>query len=159
MRRSTILTLILFSALSFGNLFAQRAPRMDNDGPRAMKMAQLDLTEQQQTQIDKLRLEHQKDMTPLRDEIRSLESEFRLMIIDEKASESKLKKQAAKISTKRTEMQLMRAKHLRQVRSLLTDEQKVKFDQHILSGQKKMGRAGKMNKRPGAKQKSMRRVR
>ncbi|MCD4692280.1 MAG: hypothetical protein K8R79_05160, partial [Calditrichales bacterium] len=40
------------------------------------------------------------------------------------------------ISGLRKDMALKRAKHQRQVRSILTDEQKVKFDQRILSGRR-----------------------
>lgn len=159
MKRSIILSLVLVSVLSVSSLFAQRPGRMAKDGKPGVVMAKLDLTDEQQTQIDKLHLEHQKTMTPLRDEVRSLVSEYKLMIIDEKISESALTKQAVKIADKKAAMQVLRAKHQRQVRNLLTDEQKVKFDQHILAGPGKMGCSKGMDSKPGMSRKAGRRMR
>ena len=152
MKRTLISSITLIVVLTVSSVFAQR-PGFGQDrqmGPRFQQFQQtsyLDLTADQQTQINKLRLEHQKEVTLLRDEVRSLNTAYRLMIIDDKVSESNLKKQLDKISDKREILALNRAKHQRQVRSLLTDEQKVKFDQHVISGRGQNGqRGGMLNK-------------
>lgn len=140
MKRLTILSLAAFVLLSVSAIFAQQGQGMrgtmpDGDRPGFEKGA-LDLTEEQQTKISKMRLEMQKQMTPLRSKVQTLRSEYKLMIIDEKISEADLKSKLDEISGLRKDMALKRAKHQRQVRSILTDEQKVKFDQRILSGRK-----------------------
>lgn len=145
MKRTFILSLIFMVALTASNVFAQR-PGFDQDKPmgeRFQKCNNLNLTDDQKTQIDKLRLEHQKEIIPLRNEVHSLQSEYNLLIIDDKVSEAKLKKQAENISTLRETLALKRALHQRQVRSLLTDEQKVKFDQQIISGRGQKGPGGR----------------
>ncbi len=157
MKRSilTFLTLSLF--ILTGTLLAQppqpapMQPQMKQMmGPRMMGMNMLDLTADQQKKIDALRLDFQKKILPLRSEVQTLRANFKLLVIDDKASEGKLKTQLQKISAKRQEMALLRAKHQRSVRALLTVEQKIKFDQHILS-EKKGSRKnhGKMNRKPG----------
>lgn len=144
MKRLTIVSLVLVFMISTTSLMAQ--PRQF--GGRGMHCQQaniLDLTEEQQLQFDKLRLAHQKAMIPLREQLQALRSDYRLMIIDENASKGDLEKQLDKIAGVRKDMGLQRAEHQRQLRALLTDAQKVKFDAHILS--KKRGfRDGRMNR-------------
>lgn len=147
MKRTFISSLTLIVFLTASSVFAQR-PGFGTDrqmGPRFQQFQQstyLNLTTEQQTQIDKLRLKHQKEVTLMRDEVRSLNTAYRLMIIDDGVSEAKLKKHITSISAKRETLALKRAQHQRQVRSLLTDEQKVKFDQHVISGRGQRGHKG-----------------
>jgi len=146
--------LILTAALTifaFSSIFAQNGPMAGKGQGKArmMKMNFLNLSDEQQTKIDKLRLEFRKEIIPLQTKIRSQNSEYRLMIVDENVTANELKKKLNGISGVRQEMALKRALHQRQVRSLLTDEQKVKFDQHIIS--ERGGKAGHrgMHKRAG----------
>lgn len=132
--------------LLFSFTLAQPMGRGMGQGPRMQAQNMLNLTDEQQTQIDQLRLELQKEMTPLQTRMQNLRSEYKLMLIDEKNSESALKAQLNKIADLRTQMEIVKAKHQRKVRSLLTDEQKVKFDQRILSGRGK----GMRGQGPGA---------
>ena len=149
MKRS-ILILSAFILILASVSFAQQppmGPRGDR-GPMMQNKNFLQLSEQQQKQIDKLRLDFRKEISPMQDKARSLNNAYRLMIVDEKISKDQLKKQLEKISTVRQELALKRALHQRQVRELLTDEQKVKFDQRIISGPKDRKR-GAFHKRPG----------
>lgn len=152
MKRTIISGLALTLLLTSGSLFAQR-PGKTNDRPMRQynqqfrQRADLDLSAEQQIQIDKLRLAHQKEVTLLRSEVQNLNTAYRLMIVDESVSEAKLKKQIALISEKRETLNLKRVQHQRQVRNLLTDEQKVKFDQHVISGRGQRGHKG--NRGPG----------
>ncbi len=153
----TFLTLSLF--IVTGSLLAQ--PRQAGPGPmqpptqqmmgtRMMGMNMLNLTADQQKKIDALRLDFQKKILPLRSEVQALRTNFKLLVIDNKASEGKLKAQLQKISAKQQEMALLRAKHQRSVRALLTAEQKIKFDQHILSAKRgALNKHGKMHRKPG----------
>ncbi len=148
--KRTILVLSAFVFILASFSFSQQPPigPRGNCRPMMQKMNFLQLTEKQQQQIDKMRLEFQKEVLPLRDKVQSLRNEFKLMIVDEKVSKSGLKKQLEKISAAKQEMALKRAQHQREVRKLLTDDQKVKFDQHIISGHKG-GKRGAFHKGPG----------
>lgn len=153
----TFLTVSLF--ILSGTLLAQpgqpapqfrQAPMQQMMGARMMGMKMLNLNADQQKKIDALRLDFQKKILPLRDEVQALRTSYKLMTIDDKVSEGKLKAQLQKLSAKRQEIALLRAKHMRQVRSILTEEQKLKFDQHVLNGNKgKQGKAGKMHHKTG----------
>lgn len=139
--------LLLAASLMAQPPMSQFKGRQPGQPPAGKAMAQLQLTDKQQSQIAKLRLDMQKEMLPLRDQVHSLQTQYRLMVIDPKVSKADLQKQLNKISAVRQKMALKRAEHQRQVRSLLTDEQKLKFDQHFLSAPKKgrMGRRGGMH--------------
>jgi len=152
MKRSIFTSLTLAIFIFTGIVWAQPGNFGQGHpmGPQMQKMNQLQLSEKQQTKMDGLRLDFQKQILPLRSELQVLKTAYKLMVIDDKVSESKLKAQLQKISAKRQEIALMRVKHTRQIRSLLTADQKTKFDQHYLSSKKRNGRkAGRMHKRPG----------
>ena len=155
--KRTLLVLSMFIFMTANMSFGQRMPMelRGERGPRMQRMNFLELSETQQKQIEKLRLEFQKKISPLQDKARSLKNAYRLMVIDEKVSESGLKNQLKKISSIRQELALKRAMHKRQVRSLLTEEQKVKFDQQFLSGPKP-GKRGAIHKGCGKKRSSHR---
>lgn len=148
--KRTILVLSAFVFILASFSFAQQPPMgpRGERGPMMQKMNFLQLTEKQQKQIDKMRLEFQKEVLPLRDKVQNLRNAFKLMIVDEKVSGSGLKKQLEKIGAVKQELALKRALHQREVRKLLTDDQKVKFDQHIISGHKG-GKRDAFHKRPG----------
>jgi len=133
MKRNILFVLVVFAVMTVGTVFAQQAPMRD---PGLMGLYNLQLSNKQRTQIDKLRLEFEKEISPLRDKVRSLENAYRLMIVDEKVSTTQLKSQLQEISAKKQQLALKRALQQRKIRSLLTDEQKVKFDQRIISGPK-----------------------
>jgi len=146
--------LILTTALTvfaFSTIFAQNGPKAGRGQGKARmaKMNFLNLSEEQQTKIDKLRLEFKKEIVPLQAKIHSLKPEYRLMIVDENVTTKQIKNKLNSISEVKQEMALKRALHQRQVRSLLTDEQKVKFDQHIISGHSEKAVHRSMHKRAG----------
>ncbi len=144
MKRLIILSMVLVFTISTASLMAQ--PRqLGGREMHCQKANILDLTGEQELQFDKLRLAHQKAMIPLREQLQALRTDYRLMVIDEKASKGDLEKQLDKIAGVRKDMGLQRAEHQRQLRSLLTDAQKVKFDAHILSN-KRGFREGRMNR-------------
>lgn len=133
---------VLAAVLMMSSLLMAQPPMkgMAKNAPQfhpPMPYAQLQLTDEQRTKIDQMRLEFEKEMLPLRDQMKSLQTQYRLKVIDEKASTAELQNLQSKISSLREKMALKRAAHVRKVRALLTDEQKVKFDQRFLSGHKK----------------------
>jgi Spy/CpxP family protein refolding chaperone len=104
--------------------FAQQGPREC----RGMMMEQLDLTDEQQTQVQELRLEHQKEMITIKDEMHSLRTQMKLLMTEDRPSTSEIETIAGKIGAAARNIALAKANHKMEVRKLLTDEQKVKFD-------------------------------
>ena len=111
-------------------------------GTKGKMMEQLDLTDEQQSQIQELRLEHQKEMMTLNDEMHSLRNQMKLVLTEDKPSNSEIETLAGKIGTASRNIALAKANHRLDVRKLLTDEQKVKFDILTLTRNKHMGRRG-----------------
>jgi len=167
------LTLILaLSLLLAGAVVAQPgtgAPGMGRGGPVWMNddddddnrhlmfmqkgcMMGMNLSDDQQQKIEKLRLDHQKSMLEIRSEMHQFRTKMKLLITADKFDQKAVDELAGKIAKAHEKLTGMMAKHLRGVRDILTDEQKVKFDQKIISG--KMGFQGQgphpgMKGRPG----------
>ena len=97
----------------------------------------LNLDDDQKAKIEKLRLEHQKEMLALRTETAGLRDKLKLLITADKFDQKAVNDLSDKIAKTHEKRANMMAKHLRSVRDILNDEQKVKFDQHVISG--KMG--------------------
>lgn len=141
-----MLAITVVSLLLIGSVFAQPGPGPmgPQQGPQGIQMFKaLNLTDEQRSKIEDLHLEMQKKMLSMQGDLQKLEKDFRLMVIDEKVSESQLQKQLQKIHDLKLKMALERAKNHRKIRSLLNDEQKKKFDAMYLAGPKvrKAGRA------------------
>ncbi len=113
------------------------------EGSEHGKMAKgLDLTDEQQSQIQELKLAHQKEMITLKDEMRSLRNQMKLLITEDKPSASEIETIAGKIGTAARNTALATANHKTEVRGLLTDEQKIKFDIMTLRRGERMKRRG-----------------
>ena len=128
-----ILTIAVFSLLLVGGLFAQPGPGPMQNQPCMLMLNGLNLTDQQLSQVQNLRLELQKKMLTMQGDLQKLQKDFRLMVINENVSEKQLEKQLRKIHDLKLKMALERTKHQRKIRSLLTDEQKNKFDSMFLT--------------------------
>jgi len=157
-----ILAITVVSLLFIGSIFAQPGPgpmAATQGHPGLQMFKALNLTDEQRSKIEDLHLEMQKKMLSMQGDLQKLEKDFRLMVIDEKVSESQLQKQLQKIHDLKLKMALEKAKNQRKIRSLLTDEQKKKFDSIYLSGPKlrKAGRAKMMRRmKPGPKRQPQR---
>lgn len=90
----------------------------------------LDLSDEQEQQIEKLHLNFQKETLPARNKIREKNAQLNTLIT-EGANESKIDQLIDEIGNLRTEMQKSRINTHLKVRDLLTDEQKIKFDNHF----------------------------
>ncbi len=138
-----IVSLFLVSTTFAQPMPVQNPPMGPPPQPHSQMYRALNLTDQQRSQIEDLHLTLQKKLVPLRADLQKLRSEYKLMLINDKVSESKLKAQLQKISDLRAQMAFEQAKTKRKIRALLNSEQKKKFDAMILSGPK----AQKMLKR------------
>ncbi len=129
-------------------LAALSCPGEGRDHGRMMKG--LDLTDEQHTQIQELKLAHQKEMITLKDEMRSLRNQMKLLITEDNPSASEIETLAGKIGTATRNIALATANHKMEARRLLTDEQKVKFDSMTLRRGERMKRRGADHPSPPA---------
>jgi Spy/CpxP family protein refolding chaperone len=134
--RGKVLTAGMISLLLLASttIFAQRG-RGYMQGQRGPGSAQAecripDLTEDQQEQINTLRTEHWNEMDEFRTDMRILRAEMKDLTsgsdYDVKAADKKIEE----ISEMKEKMMKAQLNHRDEVRSLLTDEQKVFFDKH-----------------------------
>lgn len=107
----------------------------DNFGPqRGARMAKfLDLTDEQKTKVEDMRLNHQREMLPLRSELQGLRTELKLAETAETYNAAKAESLVKKMGELHTKMHLQRLKNHQEMRSLLTTEQRKKFDSMMLS--------------------------
>ena len=137
MNRIPSLTLIAALLISVAAMAQPRGPRGPEDG-RGMRhermMAMLDLSEEQAAKIADLHLAMRKKMMTHRAEIQKLHTELKLIETADNFDRNKADGLIKDIEKLRTEMMTARVLHHQDVRSLLTDEQKQRFDMHMLSG-------------------------
>ncbi|MGD8748263.1 MAG: Spy/CpxP family protein refolding chaperone [Balneolaceae bacterium] len=104
-------------------------PKMEKmQGKRAYHMQIPNLTDEQKEQIKSIMLNHQEAMIPLRNQVREKTVHLRTLTtgadIDEKAADSVIEE----IGDLRTQMMKNRFQTHQQIRTLLTDEQRVWLD-------------------------------
>ena len=88
-----------------------------------------DLTAEQKKQIQKLRLEHQKDVLPLKTKLKAAKLDMQSLILEE-ADQKTIDKKIEEIGKIKIELAKKKNAHRMKVRNLLTDEQKSVFDAH-----------------------------
>jgi Spy/CpxP family protein refolding chaperone len=101
----------------------------------------LNLTEEQREAFKKSAIELHKQLLPLKNELGELEAHQRTLVTAEKPDMAAISKNIEKIGSIRVEMAKIQVKHRVEMRSRLTDEQRLKFD---MSGERR-----KMDKNPG----------
>ena len=136
MRKKIVLLSVAILLISVGMLTARQ--KRDGDGPQRM-MRMLELTESQESQILDLKLDHEKQILPLRTELKGLRTKMKMELTTEKFNENKVSKLIDQMSNLQKEIHMKRVIHQRAVRDILTEEQRKKFDLHILSRGDKWG--------------------
>ncbi len=86
------------------------------------------LTEEQKEKISDMRSEHMKNMVQLRADAKVLKAELDQLTIANKPNMDKINAKIDELSTKKAEIAKAKYKHLQNVRSQLTDEQRTVFD-------------------------------
>lgn len=127
--------------------FAQRGPNADGSGPGWGRFAgsreeipeELRLTDEQREQMRNLRTQHQKEMIPLRADLKVLRVELRELMATG-ANESALNSKIDQIGKLRTEIQKKRMAHHLAMRNVLTEEQRDAFTETGFMGM--MGERG-----------------
>ena len=133
MKRLFIITAILGGILLTGAMFAQKGPG-PMSGQHFKRMAKmLDLNDEQIARMQDMHLQMQKEMIPLRSKMQTLRGELKLVQTADKFEPGKAEKLVKEMQALRTQMEMKRIKHQQEMRSLLNDEQRKKFDAHLLS--------------------------
>lgn len=86
-------------------------------------------TEEQREQMKALRLETTKEIQPLRNELNELKARQRTLTTAEKADMNAINGNISKMSAIQAEIQMVRAKQHQEIRSMLSEEQRIKFDE------------------------------
>jgi len=86
------------------------------------------LTEDQQSQLDKLRLEHRKEVLNLRNQLREKNARMNTLETADKIDMAAINKVIDEISDLKKQMMKKKAEHRQEVRKVLTEEQRVEFD-------------------------------
>ena len=137
--KNTILVSVfsLVILLIAGDLFAQNGQgRRDfgdrqgrNNGDRMERFCnRLDLTEDQQVKMDDLRIKQMKNMLTIRNEIRENNAHRRTLRTADKADMKAINASVDNATELKNKQMKLKESHIQDVRNILTDEQKVKFD-------------------------------
>lgn len=120
------------------NLYAQGGRNYSEQGKgfnqdQACQMIP-DLTEDQETKIQALRLDHMKEMTAFRNQMNELKAKKQSLMTSDNTDMKDLNATIDQITGVHNKMMKASAKHHQDVRNLLTDEQKVYFDSRPMRG-------------------------
>ena len=114
------------------------AKSMENG--RGALAAALNLSDEQKEAFKKGMTALQKELQPLKNELGEANAHMKTLMTADKPDLASVNKNIDKISGIKTEMAKIMVKHRLEMRALLTDEQRLKFD--MMKG--KMGKEGKM---------------
>lgn len=105
-------------------------------------MAMLDLSDEQKEQIQEIHLNGQKEMLPLKTQLQEAHAKLRTLTVADEYDEGEVQEVIGEISELNKTMLTNRVEHRQQIRELLTDDQRVKFDNLHLRMQKRFSRMG-----------------
>jgi|GEM_PF-709736 len=133
----TIALIAMFAIVSVAS--AQTPQKSDGFRGKRMEMKQGQkhnkmcfdkfFTEEQKEQIKAIRLKNRKQLKPLRDEVRELEAHQQTLVTADTPDMKAIYQNIDKISTAKNKIQKIRAKQHQEIRALLTEEQRMKFDE------------------------------
>jgi Spy/CpxP family protein refolding chaperone len=144
---------LLLGLLMVINVNAQSRQGGRGSGPygageaKADRIAWLDLTEVQQEEINTLRTEHYKEITPLRNKMAELRARERTLLSEENADMKAIELNIDEQTDLMNSMRKLQTKHQISIKSILTDEQVMKLQQRRQFAQRdgfhgKSGRRG-----------------
>lgn len=120
-------TLIAFMLLGSVSLFAQ------HDGPGMFhKDAALKLTDDQKAKIKEIHMASYKEMKALQNQMGELKAKQHTLTTADKADMTAINANIDEITKVQSKMMKIRASNHQQIRSLLTDEQKMIFDSKMM---------------------------
>lgn len=142
MKKNVIYLAIVMLMVFTQSSFAQEAQK-NADCKGHGKLAGLELTEEQQKQVDALKTTHLKENLQIKNQIKEKEAQLNTLESADKADMTKINKTIDEIAVLKADLHKKNAAHKQEIRKILTEEQRVKFDAH-------QGRMeGKMNHKQG----------
>ena len=134
-----VLTLFL-SAITMSAVAQQKGANGNKGNGQQICQRIPDLTDEQDSEITKLRTEHFKLMNAYKADLGILRAELNKLELAKSADQKAIDSKIDEVFTLKTKMAKQGSQHRQKVKSLLTDEQKVFFDAH--SGRGKGHRNG-----------------
>jgi Spy/CpxP family protein refolding chaperone len=134
-----------------GDCQGQMMNRADRQGQNQQRMmTQLNLTDEQRDKVEEIHLNGQKGMLPLRNNIQEKNVQLRTLRTSADYDEAAVNALIEEIGELRTAMMAMRTGHQQQIREILTEEQRIKFDtMQQMRGPKQQGQRMNKNNRRG----------
>jgi Spy/CpxP family protein refolding chaperone len=131
----TMLAIAMFMFIS-SDMFAQRGNRNNNfDREPGTYCSNIpDLTPEQETKIEALRVDHLKKRTDYRNQMNELRAKKQTLMTTDKADLNAINGIVDQMTGLQNKMMKEKAKHNQDIRSLLTDSQKVYFDSRSTMG-------------------------
>jgi Spy/CpxP family protein refolding chaperone len=126
-----VFAIILAGVLFLGSnqLMSQKGREIQNCPKGAGNHCNIpDLTEAQQKKIDELKLAHQKNMLQFKNQLNEKDARLQTLRTADKADMNEINKTIDEIGAIKTQIMKEKENHRQQVRSQLTDSQKVQFD-------------------------------
>ncbi len=91
-----------------------------------------DLSDEQKEQISQLRIKHFKEVKGLKNELNEKMAKHQTLITADEANLDEINKNIDEITQIKNKLMKAKAAHQQAIRALLTEEQKVLFDQHLM---------------------------
>ena len=110
-------------------LFTQDV-KPEGDCMKAKKHGIPDLTEEQKEKIEAVKLDHKKQKMQLKNELNEKMAHKKTLMTSDDVDMQEINKTIDEIGAIKTEMMKKDAAHIQEIRSLLTDEQRIYFDSH-----------------------------
>ena len=135
--KTRILTLALVTLFATGAAWGQQPDRGQRDANQRERMKRSEqltervssfFTEDQQKQIKTIRFETAQQVKPLRNQLNELEAHQQTLSSAEKTDMAAIYQNIDKMSEVKAGIQKLMAKQRQDIRALLSDEQKLKFD-------------------------------
>ncbi len=141
--KSKVVTVFFISLILFGisPLYAQHGQMHDQKKGGGIQCNIPNLTEEQQKKMDDFRLVHQKNMLQFKNQMEVKEAQLNVLRSADKADMNAINKNIDEFGALKIQMMKEKESHHQQVRSILTDEQRVAFD--MQKGDRNKGEFGK----------------
>ena len=100
----------------------------------------LNLTEDQAQKFNKLKFEEEKELLPLRSETSKVRDELALLEVEDNPNMKAIYGKIDELTALKAKTMKLRAKYKMELRKILTDEQRIRWDQNQLKGPRGKGR-------------------
>lgn len=134
-------TFIAALLINSSSVFAQPMNQRPMRAPMCAGMENMipKLTDDQKAKIQEFRVAHMKEVTPIQNMIKEKQARLNTLTSADKQDMNEVNKTIDEIAKLKADLMKKRVEHQNQIRSILTDEQKVYFNAHIASGRGMMG--------------------